>query len=166
METQQFISLLENHPGRQLRFEYLPGRQVRTDYHITEVKNVQIDATDCGGRSDSWKETIIQLWESPGIEHQGPSLDTRKALAILRRVEAVQPMQPATELKFEYGNPGFHTGQLQVQGYRVSDGHLILEIRPGQTQCKARDLSGIPQAHATSEVNREQAPSTPGSSCC
>ena len=30
-------------------------------YHITEVKNIRVEAVDCGARTDSWEETVIQF---------------------------------------------------------------------------------------------------------
>ncbi len=65
MKTNELFDLLSQHTGKSLLFEYSPGRLVQANYHITEVKHMQIDSVDCGARTDAWKETIIQLWESP-----------------------------------------------------------------------------------------------------
>ncbi len=64
MKTDEFLSLLKEHPYKNLRFEYALGKQVGANYHITEIKNVTIDSVDCGGESDFWKETIAALGKS------------------------------------------------------------------------------------------------------
>ena len=66
MTTQEFFNTLKEHPGKSLLFQYTPGQLVGANYHITEVKHITVDSVDCGAREDSWKETIIQLWEKLG----------------------------------------------------------------------------------------------------
>ena len=65
MKTQEFLNLLEKNSSKNLLFEYAPNLLVGANYHITEVKHITVDSVDCGAQTDSWKETIIQLWESP-----------------------------------------------------------------------------------------------------
>ena len=65
MKTADFLSLLQDHQGKSLLFEYAPNLLVGANYHITEVKHLSIDSVDCGAGVDAWKETIVQLWESP-----------------------------------------------------------------------------------------------------
>ncbi len=65
MKTHEFLSLLKGNKNKNLLFEYKTGSLIGANYHITEVKNVTVDAVDCGAGTDFWKETIIQLWESP-----------------------------------------------------------------------------------------------------
>ena len=65
MKTQELFKLLEQHQDKALLFEYAPNQLVGANYHITEVKHITIDSVDCGSQTDFWKETIIQLWESP-----------------------------------------------------------------------------------------------------
>jgi hypothetical protein len=62
MNTQSFLNTLEKHKNKELLFQYTPNLLVGTNYHITEVKHVTIDSVDCGAQTDSWKETIVQLW--------------------------------------------------------------------------------------------------------
>ena len=161
MTTLQFIQLLQDHPDKFLNFEYKSGLRLRPDYHITEVKNIHIDATDCGGQTDSWKETVIQLWESPEIDPEATTLTTQKALAILRRVDQSRPLLTESTLKFEYGNAGFHTGQFPVNDYLLENGSLIVQLTTDTTQCKARELCGQPV-----EVEEQASGCEPGSGCC
>ncbi|MDG1571200.1 DUF6428 family protein [Robiginitalea sp. M366] len=157
MTTREFLQVLRLHPGKKLQFEYREGAQLRPDYHITEVKNVLINATDCGGRSDQWEETVIQLWEAPQPEPDHGPITTEKALAILERVNQSQRLMAQSLLKFEYGNAGFHTAQLHVGPVSVTDNTLLIGLQPEATQCKAQDLCGVvPETEGCS----------PGSGCC
>ena len=65
MKTQELFNILEQNQDKSLLFEYAPKQLVGANYHITEVKHLTIDSVDCGAQTDAWKETIIQLWESP-----------------------------------------------------------------------------------------------------
>lgn len=161
MKTQEFLELLENHRQMFLQFEYLPGKRLRPDFHITEVKNVTVEATDCGGRTDTWKETVIQLWEAPHIEHAGPSITAGKALAILKRVHRAQPLMTESPLKFEYGNTSFHTCQMNVLGSVPEGDHLIIQLTNEATQCKAQELCGV-----ATDAPAEEKDCVPGSGCC
>ncbi len=161
MTTQEFIELLKAHPGHPLSFEYRAGQRLRPDYHITEVKNVRVEATDCGGRSDAWQETVIQLWESPEEDPGARQITGRKALGILDRVARSQPLFTADTVRFEYGNAGFHTSQLHVTDASVEEGQLVVRLSPEATQCKASELCGLP-----AETPNEVSACLPGSGCC
>jgi hypothetical protein len=161
MTTIEFIQLLQDHPDRLLNFEYKRGSRLRPDYHITEVKNVHIDATDCGGQTDSWKETVIQLWEAPEAEPESRGLTTQKALSILKRVDQRRPLLTESPLKFEYGNSEFHTGQFPVTDYVLENGSLTIQLAADVTQCKARETCGQPV-----EVKESASGCEPGSGCC
>jgi len=161
MRTSLFIELLKDNARKKLGFEYRKGSFLRTDYHITEVKNIKIQATDCGGRQDAWEETVIQLWEAPQVASDAPQMRARKALSILERVAEQQPLKGETLLKFEYGNKEFHTSQLLVEGYRTEGDELMIILAPEHTTCKARDLCGVPEIEEVAEPG-----CTPGSGCC
>ncbi|MEJ2163629.1 MAG: DUF6428 family protein [Robiginitalea sp.] len=161
MKTSRFVELLKENPRKRLGFEYQTGSFLRKDYHITEVKNVHISATDCGGRQDAWEETVIQLWEAPDIDREAPQIRGRKALQILERVAQKQPIRGESPLKFEYGNAHFHTSQLKVNGYRLQEEELIILLTPEHTTCKAGDLCGVPKMEEASET-----PCNPESGCC
>ena len=90
MKTQEFLNLLQNNPNKSLLFEYAPNLLVGANYHITEVKHIAVDSVDCGAQTDSWKETIIQLWESPSELGKTEFMTAYKALAILNKVGKIK----------------------------------------------------------------------------
>src|SRR6056297_185997 len=144
MKTIEFLYLLKQHPNKELLFQYAPGKMVASNYHITEIKNITIDAVDCGACTDFWKETIIQLWESPKEVGKRDFINTNKALEILNRVDSIKPMEKGVEVKFEYSNDQFHTAQLYVHNYRADEGQLIVDLGVTPTDCKAKDTCGVP----------------------
>lgn len=161
MKTSEFLDHLKSNQGKSLVFEYAPGQRVGTNYHITEVKNTTIESVDCGGGTDSWKETVVQLWESPSEKGKKGYLSAYKALGILKKVNRLKPMDADAVIKFEYGNATFHAAQLLVVGVSEAEGELIIHLHAGETDCKAKDACGVPEpAQATAEA------CAPGSGCC
>ncbi|WP_271785192.1 DUF6428 family protein [Aquimarina algiphila] len=161
MNTSDFITVLAEHQDKSLLFEYSPGMLVGTNYHITEVKHITIDAVDCGAGTDSWKETIIQLWESPSELGKPNYMSTYKALGILRKVGEMKAYEMDATVKIEYGNSRFHTAQLHITNTEIKEGQLIVKLAVNPTDCKAKETCGVPE---TSEA--EATSCAPGSGCC
>ena len=147
MKTSEFTQILKENPEKSLFFEYQAGQYVRTDYHITEIKNVSYDTVDCGGIRNEWHEVHIQLWENeiPEPEH---AVDTSKALKIFDVVQKVRPTFQDTEIKFEYGNSSFPTAVLPVHNIKEARNSLIVQLTADQTTCKAKDRATTPEEKA------------------
>lgn len=162
MQTHEFLSLLRENAGKSLLFEYRHGQTVGANYHITEVKNITIDSVDCGAKTDYWKETLIQLWESPNEKEKQDYMSASKALEILNRVDKLKPMEKGVEVKFEYGNTDFHTAQLFVNDHEIDGENLTLKLGVVRTDCKAKEECGVPE-----EVGAVEEPCCPpNSGCC
>lgn len=162
MTTQDFLSLIAEHQDKALLFEYAPKKYAGTNYHITEVKHITVDSVDCGGQVDAWKETIIQLWESPLDILNTKYMSAYKALAILKKVGTMKPYTLDAEVKFEYSNSMFHTAQLFVNDFVIQDQNLIIKLGIEKTACKALDICGI-----VDEVkDKVESCCTPDSGCC
>jgi len=162
MKTIEFLSLLKENPNKNLLFEYKPGALVPANYHITEVKNITIDAVDCGAQASFWKETVIQLWESPEEIGKKAYMSAYKALSILNKVNKIKPMEKDVEVKFEYSNANFHTAQLFVHAHQIAGDNLVFHLGIEPTDCKAKDICGIPVETAANAENS----CSPGSGCC
>lgn len=161
MKTQHFLDLLKEHQSKSLKFEYAPGLFVGANYHITEIKNITVDAVDCGAGTDFWKETIIQLWESPEEKDKTVYMSAYKALSILKKVDGIKPMVTDAELRFEYSNDKFHTAQLFATDFVVEASELVIKLATQPTDCKAKDTCGIPVS-----IEAQEASCAPGSGCC
>ncbi|MEZ7900328.1 MAG: DUF6428 family protein [Flavobacteriales bacterium] len=145
MKTKEFLTLLEENPNKNLRFEYHKGQFAREDFHLTEIKNVTYDTVDCGGMLNEWKETIVQIWENTTPD--GNYVDTTKALEIAMKVDAVRPIVKDTEVKFEYGNSLFHTAVLSVGEVEVEEA-VTIKLFTEATTCKAQDRATTPEEKA------------------
>ncbi len=159
MKTSEFLSILKEHTDKALLFEYSPGMLVGANYHITEVKNITVDAVDCGANTDFWKETVVQLWESPTEIGKTEYLTVYKGLSILTKVNKMKAMDQDAEIKFEYGNALFHTAHLFVNDFAINDRQLIFNLAVSKTDCKAKDTCGVPEPQTAEAC-------TPGSGCC
>lgn len=164
MKTAEFLDLLNNHKNKELLFEYKPGLFVGANYHITEIKNIIIDAVDCGANADYWKETVVQLWESPTEKDKTKFMTGFKALGILNKVDSIKPMVKDAEVKFEYSNDSFHTAQLFVDDVIWNDSKLVFRLAVEKTDCKAKDTCGVPETMEISSTNQNSC--APGSGCC
>lgn len=147
MKTTEFTNILKENPNKALFFEYQSGQYVRTDYHITEIKNVNFDTVDCGGIRNQWSEVHIQLWENE-IPEPDHSVDTSKAMKIFDVVNKVRETYPEAEIKFEYGNSVFPTAVLPVHNIKDTGNALIVQLVPDQTTCKAKDRANTPEEKA------------------
>lgn len=162
MKTQELLNLLTEHTGKSLLFEYAPGQLVQANYHITEVKHMQIDSVDCGARTDAWKETVIQLWESPDEIGKTEYMTVYKALSILKKVGRMKSYVMDSEAKIEYGNDQFHTAQLFINDFEINQKELLLKLAVEPTDCKAKDICGVQEPEAVAA----EAGCQPGSGCC
>ena len=163
MKTREFFQLLETHKDKALLFEYAPNQLVGANYHITEVKHINVDSVDCGARADAWKETVIQLWESPSELGKTEFMSTFKALGILNKVGRMKPYELDAEVKFEYGNALFHATQLFVNDFEIRGDQLLLKLAVTPVDCKAKDACGVPEP---ATVEAEAGSCAPGSGCC
>ena len=169
MKTQEFFNVLEQNKDKSLLFEYAPNLLVGANYHITEVKHIVIDSVDCGSQTDSWNETIIQLWESPLEKGRTEYMSTYKASAILKKVGEMKPYDLESEVKFEYSNATFHTAQLFVNDFEIQGKNLIFKLAIEKTDCKAKELCGVPEkvVNITENViEKVEACCSPTSGCC
>lgn len=162
MKTLELLNLLQEHQDKSLLFEFEPGRYVATNYHITEIKNVMVDSVDCGARPDFWRETVIQLWESPEEKENHDHMKAYKALGILKKVDRIKTMDRNAVVRFEYGNDNFHTAQLFVNDVTFTNSRLIIKLATEKTDCKAKDVCVASIEEGAKHAQR----CTPESGCC
>tara|TARA_R110002072_G_scaffold7503_2_gene40571 strand:- start:321454 stop:321945 length:492 start_codon:yes stop_codon:yes gene_type:complete len=163
MKTIEFFEKLQPHADKALLFEYSPNKLVGANYHITEVKHVKIDSVDCGAGQDAWNETVVQLWESPSEAGKTEYMPVYKALAILNKVGRMRPYDMNAEIKFEYSNASFHTAQLYISELSVKGNQLVVSLSIQKTDCKAKELCGIPEPTLETSTSNY---CSPESGCC
>ena len=135
MISQELFELLNENKEKTLRFEYQKGKFVNQNFHITEVKNLQINSVDCGGRSDSWNETVLQLW-NPSSESERYPMKSSKALSILEKVDQIDAIDKNATLYFEYGNEDIAVSNYSVQNITIDEDFITFHFASITTQCK------------------------------
>lgn len=163
MKTKKFITILKSNLNKQLLFEYTSDKFVNANYHITEIKNTTINSVDCGGKTNNWQETIVQLWENPLEFGKSTFMTVSKAIEIFDRVNAINPLLLNTEIKIEYGNNSFHTANLVIHTIIENDKSIIVKLHSDITQCKANDFC----CETKTEVKETEVCCTPSeNNCC
>ncbi|GIQ72837.1 DUF6428 family protein [Bradyrhizobium sp. RD5-C2] len=136
LSSAALLSSLEAHKEKPLIFRY-DGRDVRSSYHVTEVKTGSFKGLDCGANPESWSETFIQLWD---IEEENRGhMPVGKFLAIIRKVDEAVGFDPQAKLTFEVSD-----GVRPIQIYRAErmdtgDAAIRVYLSARPSSCKPRD---------------------------
>ena len=138
MTTEDFIAQLRRAPKKPLLFVNADGDTIHAGYHLTEIKAAKFDTVDCGGEKNRWSETIMQLWV-PAIETSEQFMTAGKFLSIYEKVSSMIDVDPAAEVRFEYGDENFFPSNYHVDSVMDQADALRVELRPPQTTCKTRD---------------------------
>lgn len=136
--TQAFLDALHPHKNKALVFRLNGETLVQAGYHVTEVKAVTVEAMDCGGRADSWRETVVQLWNGGGEEERG-FMTVEKFLDIYGKVAGRVPVRGEAELRFEYGDARNPTIQYKVGGLEAHADRLLVNLAYPAVSCKPND---------------------------
>jgi len=180
MKVSEFIEILEQQKNKELLFSYAKDQYVGANYHLTEVKNVQFDTTDCGGKTNFWEETHFQLWESPTELGKRTYMTTDKILAIVTKVNSIKALKTGTEVKMEYGNETFSTSVMPIEHIDFDKNRVYVNLFSEATRCKANDVCGLSalDGDAESPIFEQQKPKVkysssqamsscePNSGCC
>ena len=139
MTTQEFIAALRKTPDHQLIFENEAGDTVRAGYHLTEIKSAHFDTVDCGGQTNRWDETIVQLWVPADATENDGHMSAGKFLRIFDKVTSMIPLQLEADVRVEYGDENFFPSLYYVESVTTADGTARVLLAPPATTCKARD---------------------------
>lgn len=138
LTTARFLKALEGSTELPLVFHLSDGKTVPVGYHVTEIKSVNFETVDCGGKTNTWQDTIIQLWRSKG-EKDDQYMTAGKFLKIYHQVASRIKVQEGAEIKFEYGDDGQPAVHFEVSDLRVSDGQFQVHLDWVGVRCKAAD---------------------------
>jgi hypothetical protein len=139
MTTQEFIAVLRKTPDNQLIFENESGDTVQAGYHLTEIKAAHFDTVDCGGQTNQWRETIVQLWVPASAADDDEYMTAGKFLRIFDKVTAMIPLQLEAEVRVEYGDENFFPSLYHVESVNGARGTTRVLLTPPATTCKGRD---------------------------
>lgn len=129
------LEVLDNLADLPLVFCY-DDREIRSGYHVTEVKAGRFEALDCGANPESWTEIFVQLWDANEEQAQ---MSARKFAKIIRKVTEHVALDPHAKLTFEVSD-----GLRPMQLYRAAlpaleNGTIRVSLSPRPASCKPRD---------------------------
>ncbi|TGL35809.1 DUF6428 family protein [Leptospira perdikensis] len=139
-----FKTNLDLYPELHLEFEYGKNQTIFPNYHITEFKLANIQSVDCGGKSDSWTEIILQVLE-PKVEKDTDSMTLAKVSSILKKVTTSMVIPEDATLRIEFGNEETAMRQYFVSEMQPKDRSLLIQLKDGKTECKANISCGLPK---------------------
>lgn len=152
--TEQFLKILRAaKPEQQIVFQLGGTTLVEAGYHVTEVKAVAYSTMDCDGVANSWKETIIQLW-NPGDEPEREHMRVKKFLGIYDRVSGRVPVSDKAEVRFEYGDAQRPSVSFHVERLESREAQILIHLRAPVVTCKARDRKNHSEAAAEASCCR------------
>jgi hypothetical protein len=77
----------------------------------------------------------------------------------------MKPYVLDSEVKFEYSNATFHTAQLFVNDFEIRGNNLLIKLDIQKTDCKAKELCGVPETLET-VVSSDEPCCSPNGNCC
>ena len=133
MKLKEFKNLVGNHLTKNLVFSLPNGAELRTGYHLSEVKKARFETLDCGSKKHVWDETIIQLW-NPDKEEPEPVL-AKLADSVIDKVSKTLSLDDESELVFEFGQ--FSRQNLYPDSFVLGEDELRMKLKSLKTECKA-----------------------------
>ncbi|PJZ43980.1 DUF6428 family protein [Leptospira brenneri] len=145
MKTQtwkDFKTNLDLYPELQLEFEYGKNQTIFPNYHITEFKLANIQSVDCGGKSDSWFDIILQVLE-PKTKENTKFMTLGKVNSILKKVSTSMLIPDDARLRIEFGNDNIAMRQYFVSEMQPKNHAFRIQLADGKTECKANESCGL-----------------------
>ncbi|HET9801588.1 MAG TPA: DUF6428 family protein [Chthoniobacterales bacterium] len=137
MKTSEFIDKLRAAKAKQLIFTNAGGNTIQRGYHLTEIKAVSYDTVDCGGQTNRWNETILQLWVPAAADDD--YMLASKFVSIYEKVSKLVSIDEEAEVRVEYGDENFFPTAYHVDEVNQNADELRVVLKPPATTCKARD---------------------------
>ena len=131
MKTRKFIEALRNSADKELVFANADGRNIHAGYHLTEIKAASFETVDCGGKTNRWNETILQLWVPEDAEDSYMKSEVSARYDKVRRMVSVDE---DAEIGSVWGE-NFFAAAYHIGDWRVDDGRSISAGPPAAT-CK------------------------------
>ena len=155
MKVEHFLNTLKSNPDKALNYQINDRLIVAAHAHITEIKQQAITSVDCGGKKNSWNETVMQWW-SAANEDDGHRVSSSKILDIFERVNHVNPIDKETELLLEYGDNNIGVAHYSLHLSSIDEDTISFELMRSQTQCKASKTCGTTVGGSCSSKNEKK----------
>ncbi len=125
------IQQLEPFTNHALSFR-LGDDDIGSGYHVTELKQASIKSIDCGGRTDAWDETVLQLLDGSGGTH----MPVAKFVAIARKSDETLPGLATAPMFVEYAPDNQGLRRLKITGLAQHDDRAVIVLEEDRAACK------------------------------
>jgi hypothetical protein len=137
MKTYAFIKVLRNSADKELIFANADGQSIHAGYHLTEMKAASFETVDCGGKTNRWNETVLQLWVPE--EAEDTYMKSDKFLRIYDKGRRLVSVDEEAEIRIEYGDENFFPTAYYIRESRGDNVAIRFFLEPPRSTCKARD---------------------------
>ncbi|TGM05429.1 hypothetical protein EHQ79_05380 [Leptospira jelokensis] len=163
----KFKQQMELYPDLELKFIYHNDQTIFPNFHITEFKLATIEAVDCGGNLDSWKEIILQVLE-PKDKVKNDRFYLGKIENIYSKVAKAITIPDDAILRIEFGNQTTAMRQFFVSETQIDGSAYVMHLKDGATECKAKVSCGKPNVDEIMPLQLAgiQKIETNSTSCC
>lgn len=128
---------------------------IGSGYHVTELKLAQIVSIDCGARTSSWSETVLQLLDGQGRSHMPVGKFAGILAQSVRKVDGLG----ASPAFVEFGHLNAGMQIFQPKAPEMTEGAVTLRLEPVRAHCK-------PALEATTAARDGGCGGSGSGSCC
>lgn len=138
MTIAEFLSVLNAHPDKLLRFVLPDGTVIPPHFHITEVGHASRRFVDCGGTLRNVESCVLQSWVANDDDHR---LHAGKLVKIFGHADFLPNQDLPVEL--EYNEPVL--SQYPVVTAEAGADAIHFQLERKHTDCLAKDkcLPGV-----------------------
>ncbi|QTN32704.1 hypothetical protein HZ994_10290 [Akkermansiaceae bacterium] len=159
MKLNELKSLLSEFSDRHFRISLPDGDAIPQSFHVTEVGHVHKTFLDCGGTLRESRTCQLQIWVGEDYEHR---IETGKMASILEKTKSLLP-DDSVPVEIEYEDKVI--SQYTIQGHRLTDDAVILNLANKHTECLAPELCGLPSINRLPALGGKSSCCAPGQSC-
>lgn len=156
----RMLATLAPHDDKALVFAYETGSEVRSGYHVTEVKAGSFVTLDCGGNPDAWQETILQVEDIPAKDG-GTHMRVGKFRSILAQVDRKVRLNGDARVTIEISRPDEAMRIYDIAAIDVDGDRAVVQLGERPAICKPRHRAQQEAAAAAC-----CSPATGSASCC
>ncbi|MCJ8314808.1 MAG: hypothetical protein HRU38_21745 [Saccharospirillaceae bacterium] len=164
MNLNEFNQLLAAQPNANIIYKIQEAQQVLVNQHVhlTEIKQQHVQSVDCGGKSTSWTDIILQLW-SHSKKDDGHRVNAQKMLDIIKQVNNKLPLKTESELLIEYRGDDNKLSHYYIELISSANSEIQFKLSGLKTQCKAAEECSTTQNCCNSSENEKP---SKHQSCC
>ncbi len=132
MKIQQFKSILEKAPEKNIQFVLPDGVRIPPHFHICEVAQVQRNFIDCCGAKQSETVYAFQARAGKPASDEKQSMPAAKLSGIIALAsEILSDEQISIEIEFKAP----HLSQFPIHSFEAQEREIVFQLDEKETEC-------------------------------